>query len=64
MGKVSDVLTCNLGQKVWGKFTKLSTIGFSMECFTANFLQTLTFGWTPGYLTIKSKYFKDFFETS
>ena len=35
---------------------KLSKIGFSMECFTADFLQffnkkrqNLTFGWTAGY---------------
>ena len=32
------VLPCNLGQKVGEKFTKLSKIGFSMECFTADFL--------------------------
>ena len=29
---------CNLGQKVGDKLTKLSKIGFSMECFTADFL--------------------------
>ena len=29
----------SLGQKVLCKFTKLSKIGFSMECFTAGFLQ-------------------------
>ena len=41
----------NLGQNVGDKFTKLSEIGFSMECFTADFLrfftekrQNLTFG--------------------
>ena len=46
----------NLGQKVGDKFTKLSKIGFFMECFTSDFLQffskkrqNLTFGWTAGY---------------
>ena len=46
----------NLGQKVGDKFTKLSKIGFSMECFTADFYrfftkkrQNLAFGWTAGY---------------
>ena len=29
----------NLGHKVGDKFTKLSKLGFSMECFTADFLQ-------------------------
>ena len=32
----------NLGQKVGDKFTKLSKIGFFMECFTADFLQFLS----------------------
>ena len=47
----------NLGQRVGDKFTKLSKIGFSMECFTANFLQfftkkhqNLALAWTAGYL--------------
>ena len=31
-----------LGQKGREKFTKLSEMGFSMECFTAYFLQFLT----------------------
>ena len=46
----------DLRQKVGDKFTKLSKIGFSMECFTAIFLrfftekyQNVTFGWTAGY---------------
>ena len=46
----------NPGQKVGDTFTKLSKIGFFMECFTADFLQffnkkrqNLTFGWTAGY---------------
>ena len=46
---------CNLGQKVRDNFTKLSKIGFSMECFTADVLQfftkksqNLAFGWTTG----------------
>ena len=46
----------NLRQKVKDKLTKLSKKGFSMECFTADFLQffskkyqNLTFGWTSGY---------------
>ena len=36
------VLDYNLGQKVGDKFTKLSKIRFSMECFTADFLQFFT----------------------
>ena len=46
----------NLGQKVGDKLTKLSKMGFSMEWFTADFLQfftkkyqNLAFGWTTGY---------------
>ena len=46
----------NLGQKVGGKFTNLSKIGFSMECFTADFLiifteknQRLAFGLKADY---------------
>ena len=46
----------NLGQKVGDKFTKLSKIGFSMECFAADFLQfftkkgqNLAFRWMTGY---------------
>ena len=46
----------NLGQKAGEKLTKLSKIGFSIECFTADFLhlftkkrQNLAFGWTAGY---------------
>ena len=47
----------NLGQKVGDKFTKLSKIGFSMECFTE-------FGfWGDDWeLAVKSKYFRDFLE--
>ena len=47
-GKLLTAKSYNLGQKVGDKFTKLSKIGFSMECFTADF-QNLAFGWTPGY---------------
>ena len=32
----------NLGQGFGDKFTKLSKIGFSMECFTADFWQLFT----------------------
>ena len=46
----------NLGQKVGDKFTKLSRIGFSVECFAADFLrfftekhQNLASGWMAGY---------------
>ena len=46
----------NLEQKVGDKLTKLSKIGFSMECSTADFLrsftkksQNLAFSWTAGY---------------
>ena len=49
-------VSCNLGQKVGDKFTKLSKIGFSMDCFTADFLPLLTekrqnmaFGLAAGY---------------
>ena len=45
-----------LGQKVTDKLTKLSKIGFSVECFTVDFLlfftkkrQILAFGWTAAY---------------
>ena len=46
----------NLGQKVGDKLTKLSKTGFSMDWFTADFLQfftkkcqNLASGWTTGY---------------
>ena len=38
----SKSLFHNLGQKVGDKLTKLSKIGFSMEWFTADFLQFFT----------------------
>ena len=51
----------NLRQKVGDKFTKLSKIGFSMECFTADFMryfteccQNLAFLWAAGYSPSKS----------
>ena len=57
----------NPGQKVGDKFTKLGKIGFSLECFTADFFATfyqktskfglLVDSWV---LAIKSKYFRDF----
>ena len=59
----------NPGQKIVEKFTKLSKIGLSMECFIAkcfifrNFLaQILKFdSWVTGWVVaIKSKYFTDF----
>ena len=47
----------NLGQKVADEFTKLSKIGFFMECFAAGFLQffterhqNLAFEWLGGFL--------------
>ena len=50
--KWKSVSSHNLEQKVGDKFTKLSKIGFSMEWFTADFLQFITkqrqnlaFGW-------------------
>ena len=56
-----ELQSWNLGQKVGDKFTKLSKIGFSMECFTDDFLQffnkkrqNLAFGWTAGYLPSKA----------
>ena len=46
----------SLGQKIGDKLMKWSEIGFSVECFTADFLQlftkkrqSLAFGWTAGY---------------
>ena len=46
----------NHGRKVGDKFTKLNKTGFSMECFTPDFLkffikkrQNLAIGWTAGY---------------
>ena len=46
----------NLGQKVRHKLMKLNKIGFSMECFKADFLpfftkksQNLALGWTAAY---------------
>ena len=59
----------NLGQKVGNKFTNLSKISFSMEWFTAGFLQFFTkkrqnldFGWTavhlPSNLTISEIFLK------
>ena len=61
----------NIGQKVVDKFTKLSKKGFSMECFTADFLQfffrkTSRFGfWVADWvLIIRSKHFRDFLEIS
>ena len=38
----SNKVTNNFGQKVGDKLTKLSKIGFSMECFTAGFLRFFT----------------------
>ena len=32
----------NLGQRVGDKFTKLNEIGFSVECFTVDFLRLFT----------------------
>ena len=40
--KQKSVSSDNLGQKVGDKLTKLSKIGFSMEWFTADFLQFFT----------------------
>ena len=54
--KTKSLFSENLGQKAGEKSTKLSNIGFSMECFTPNFLQffkkkrrNLTFRLTAGY---------------
>ena len=61
----------NLRQKAGDKFTKLSQIGFSMKCFTADFLRFFTkkaskvgFSVYSWVLAIKSKYFRDFSEIS
>ena len=55
--ETSAVKSCNLEQKAGEKSMRLSKIGFSMECFTAYFLQFFTkkrqklaFGWTAGHL--------------
>ena len=55
-------------QKGWRKFTKLSKIGFSMECFAGEFLSFFiekiskfgfcVRGWV---IAIKSKHYKDYF---
>ena len=47
----------NLGQKVVDKLTKLSKIGFSMECFTDGFLRFFVSLWQSVKLciTFKSK---------
>ena len=49
--RIYKLFSYNLGQKVGDKFAKLGKIDFSMECFTADFLQffnkkrqNLTFG--------------------
>ena len=54
--KQKSVSSENFRQKVGDKLTKLSKIGFSMEWFTADFLQfftkksqNLAFGWMTGY---------------
>ena len=60
-----------LGHKARDKFTNLRKIGFTMECFTADFLQSfnkkhqqLAFEWTAGYLpsnpSISGIFFKFF----
>ena len=61
--------THNLGQKVGDKFIKLRNIDFSMECFTADFLQffikkrqNLTFGWTAEYSPLNSNISGIFFK--
>ena len=48
--------TYNLGKKFVDKFLKLSKIGFSMKCVTADFLQCFTkkrqnlaLGWPAGH---------------
>ena len=71
MQKWKSVSSYNLGQKVGDNFKKLNKLGFSMECFTSNFVKNFykklpkfcfpVDGWV---LAIKSKYFKDFLETS
>ena len=62
----SMVTSHNLGQRVVDKFTKLSQISISVECFTAVFLQfftgkrqNLVFEWV---LAIKYKHYMDFHE--
>ena len=64
------LLAHNHGQRVVNKFTKLSKIGFCMECFTAEFwdfvMKTSEFGfWVSGWvLSIRSKHSKHFLEIS
>ena len=50
----------NLGQKVGDKLAKLSKTGFSMECFTAGFLQFFIKKRQDLALAIKSRHFSDF----
>ena len=56
-----------LDKKLEDKFTNLSKIGFSMECFTADFLkiftkkhQKLAFGWTAYYYLSSNQVFQGF----
>ena len=69
--EVHDVktVTYNHGHNIVDKFTKLRKIGFSLECFTADFgkflAQLSKFGfWVADWeLDINFKLFRDFFET-
>ena len=67
---LETTLICKLGKKFVNKFTKLSKIGFSMERFTANFLQffqkmpKFDFWVDDWELSIKFKHFRDFFDFS
>ena len=63
------VSTCSLWQKIVDKFLELGKIGFSVECFAADFFafffqKTTKFGyWVHGWLpAVKSKHFKYFLE--
>ena len=58
---ITPLAMYNLGQRVADKLTKLSKVGFSMECFTADFLRfftekchNLAFDWMSGYSTSNS----------
>ena len=58
----------NHGQNIVDKCTKLSKIGVSLDCFTADFSNFLAYLWKFGFfgwgLAINSKLFRDFLEIS
>ena len=60
-------MDCNLGERIVDKFTKLSKIGFSKDCFIADFFRLsgtkFASRMAGSVLAIKSKHFMDFFSS-